>query len=71
MVKINKIVCAELKIFLVEEKLVYFITQHFKIVSFNSSQKLNERDRTELERLWYLYCCCVCILGKSKLTSQN
>jgi hypothetical protein len=30
------------------------------------SQKLNEKDRTELERLWYLYCCCVCILGKLK-----
>ncbi|XP_065335304.1 regulator of G-protein signaling 9-binding protein-like [Cloeon dipterum] len=33
-----------------------------KLLPALSDQKLNERDKAEIERLWYLYCCCVCIL---------
>ncbi|XP_059488159.1 regulator of G-protein signaling 9-binding protein-like [Neocloeon triangulifer] len=33
-----------------------------KLMPALSDSKLNEKDRAEIERLWYLYCCCVCIL---------
>ncbi|XP_046404153.1 uncharacterized protein LOC124169557 [Ischnura elegans] len=41
-----------------------------KLSPYLQDQKLSDRERMEMERLWYLYYCCVCVLAGEELLAR-